>query len=295
MDPYGHGDGAIPSDLLTGRGVEWKPPARFEWRDGIWVGRHEPVHFPEGGHDHLPTDPGSWWYRHRARVVLDAARRYAPSPPVLWDIGGGTGLMAKHFRASGWRTVIVEPVLSAAVRARTATDLTLCSSLADLELPERSLPAISLFDVIEHLDDPVAILSECRRVLAPGGVILITVPALPALWSDTDRIAGHRRRYTRAQIRKEAEAAGLECLSMDYFFGLLALGALPVRWFASHRSRRSSASAAAILASEEHMLQPPRLVQHALVGVHSLEHAITQVVRLPAGLSLLAVLSTPST
>ena len=272
--------------LLKGHD-DWNP-SNFSYQDGVWVGPRVPVSYPEDGHDFLPKDLHNWWYGHRAKVVLDAAQNYTRGPRALWDVGGGTGLMAGAFANVGWKTALVEPVESAARQAIGTADAIFAGQLEDLALPSASVPAIGLFDVIEHLEDPIATLKECRRVLMPGGIILVTVPALPQLWSATDQAAGHMRRYTKAQISIEARAAGLHCLQQRYFFALLAIAALPTRIVPS--KRRSAESDAEIFARERQFLNPSPWINRLLRGIMASERAIGRLLPFPGGLSLLTVL-----
>ena len=273
--------------LLPG-GHEWGG-AGFEHDDGVWIGRKMAVSYPDDGHDVLPETLDSWWYAERAKVVLDAARTHCRGSRVLWDVGGGTGLMAMAFRDAGWRTALVEPVEPAARKAVGVADAVFAGQLEDLCLPPGSVPAIGLFDVIEHLDDPIAMLQECRRVLAPDGIVIVTVPALPRLWSATDRVGGHKRRYTKREMAHEAQGAGLQCIQQSYFFGLLALAAMPSRLIS--RRAVTDASDAEILAREARLLSPSPAVNRLFRGICATERLVGKVVPIPAGLSLLAVLA----
>lgn len=279
----------IPNDLLPGHDA-WRPKA-FEEIDGIWVGPPSSVSFPDSGHETWPGSLDNWWYGHRARIVLAAAERHRRAPRVLWDIGGGTGLMASAFQEAGWATAVVEPIEGAARQATAATDLVFAGLLEDLDLPSRSIPAIGLFDVIEHLDDPAATLRHCQRILSPGGIVVVTVPAIPRLWSATDRAAGHKRRYTKTQLESEASEAGLRVLESQYFFTTLAMAALPVRLMGDRR--RKVESDAEILAREARLLQPGRVVDRLLRLVMRAEETVARRVPMPLGLSLLGVLTHP--
>ena len=97
----------------------------------------------------------------------------------------------------------------------------LCGRLEDLDLPPDSVECISAFDVIEHIPLVSKFLSEVHRVLVPGGVVMVTVPALSMLWGDEDDFAGHQRRYTKAQLVSEFEACGFVKLHTEYLYASL--------------------------------------------------------------------------
>ena len=276
----------IPKNVVPGY-ESWRPEA-FEKKDGIWIGPRAAVSYPEAGHEIWPESLDNWWYAHRAQIVLESAERYRRGPRAIWDIGGGTGLMSAAFREQGWATVVVEPIEAAARLAVSKADIVFAGVLEDLEVPPGSVPALGLFDVIEHLDDPTVVLRHCQRILAPGGIVLVTVPAIPFLWSATDRAAGHKRRYTKAQMRTEAAAVGLRAAELRYFFVLPALAALPLRLAGD--SRRQQDADEAILRREARLLTPPPRVDGLLHAVLRIERSIGRHIAFPIGLSLMAVL-----
>jgi SAM-dependent methyltransferase len=84
-----------------------------------------------------------------------------------------------------------------------------------------AIPAIGLFDVLEHIEDAQAFLKSLERRLAPGGRIYLTVPAGEWLWSHEDEDAGHFRRYALADLAGALEKAGLAMEYATGFFGFL--------------------------------------------------------------------------
>jgi SAM-dependent methyltransferase len=133
---------------------------------------------------------------------------------------------------------------------------------------------MTLLDVLEHVDDTRA-LAEARRVLRPGGLLLITVPAMPWLWSYRDRAAGHRRRYTRSALRRLAEDCGFEVAELRYYQCAL----LPLVAASRLGGRRNSSFEYA----EE---RPPRLLNELFSWINGAEARLHA--DLPWGTSLAA-------
>ena len=96
-------------------------------------------------------------------------------------------------------------------------------------MPSDSIPIIGMFDVIEHLDDPGILVGEACRVLEPSGVLVVTVPALSWLWSESDNNAGHQRRYTRRSLDAFMVTAGFERVMSAYLFVSLVVPAALLR------------------------------------------------------------------
>ena len=75
---------------------------------------------------------------------------------------------------------------------------------------------ITAFDVVEHLDDDLAGLKEMRRVLRPGGRVLLFVPTFMFLWGLQDDVSNHRRRYRLPELSRILEQAGFEVERTSY-------------------------------------------------------------------------------
>jgi SAM-dependent methyltransferase len=90
-----------------------------------------------------------------------------------------------------------------------------------------SVDLVVALDVLEHVDDRTA-LRECARILRDGGLLVLTVPAFPSLWSRRDQLAGHRRRYRRGELIRQLKDSGFEVAETAYYqfalFPFLAVG-----------------------------------------------------------------------
>ena len=135
-------------------------------------------------------------------------------------------------------------------------------------------------EVIEHVDSDLAALHEYRRVLRPGGTLLVTVPAYESLWSSHDDWAGHRRRYGAGQLARTVARAGFEVERTSYYFSFLVPPAYAVRRTPLRRLVGD--------ADEETSGSP--LVSRLMTAAARAERAVMRRAgRLPFGLSVLAL------
>lgn len=179
------------------------------------------VSYPEDGHDVChAVESTSFWFAHRNRALAAVITAFAPPAglPFL-DVGGGNGFVATMIQGLGHRVVMIEPGEAGARFARDrGLEEIVQSSIVDLEVAPASIGAMGLFDVLEHIEDDVAALRRLREMLVDDGRIYLTVPAHRALWSSIDEQAGHFRRYTRKQLVRVLEEAGLEVDFASYYF-----------------------------------------------------------------------------
>ena len=186
--------------------------------------------YPEDGHRRIAeVEESSFWFRHRADCVLTLLAQADVTGPVV-DLGGGNGLVAKRVQDAGYDVLLVEPGADAVRRAQArGVRSTVCAAMDEAGLEPDSLHAATLLDVLEHLDDPAQRLDWLRSRLRPGAPLILTVPALPALWSGEDVHLGHRRRYTARTLRREIAEAGLCVERLSYIFAPLVLPVFALR------------------------------------------------------------------
>lgn len=130
----------------------------------------------------------------------------------------------------GCRIALLEPTLTACQNGkRRGLRTVVCGTLEKDTVKDGSIEQLLLLDVLEHIEDDGAFLRTMYRKLAPGGRVLLTVPAFQRLWSSEDDEARHYRRYRLEELKDAAQNAGFEVLYSNYFFEFLFLPILFVR------------------------------------------------------------------
>jgi SAM-dependent methyltransferase len=157
------------------------------------------------------------------------------------EAGAGIGTVSKLLlaRASLRALTLIEPAANNVpiLRERFAGDSRVKVYHGYLEDLTRSLKSDSIIavNVLEHVEKDDAFLKASFNILAPGGALLLLVPALPAIFGSLDRAFDHFRRYTRSGIREQLLDAGFEIERLSY---LNTLGV--AAWFVSGRIFRRS-------------------------------------------------------
>jgi hypothetical protein len=125
---------------------------------------------------------------------------------------------------AGWDVVLVEPGPSGARNAKKrGLAHVICGTTHSAGFKNGSLPAIGVFDVVEHIENDLGFLRQLWDLLEPGGMLYLTVPAYNFLWSHEDVDAGHFRRYTLGALEKKLCEVGLETVFGTFIFGFLPL------------------------------------------------------------------------
>lgn len=108
------------------------------------------------------------------------------------------------------------------------------ADVCDLPIADGSVDAVVSSNLLEHVPNDRKALSEFIRVLKPGGIAAVVVPAGPGVYDYYDRFLSHERRYARRELARKAQAAGFEILT-DTFLGTLLF---PPFWMVKKRNRR---------------------------------------------------------
>ena len=225
-----------------------------------------------------------WWFRGRQRILESALRREIGSSRSLSIASVGCGPP----NTLTWLTPFTEPggrlVGLDADPSHASPKSSLNFVVGRLEaspLTSRSFDVLLALDVLEHLDNDVLGLREAARMAKPGGLIVVTVPALPWLWGNQDIINHHRKRYTERSLRRVFSDARLPSPRVTYFNTLLFPPIAVMRCLrsvaGSSRQPRSDFDGAR-----------PGIANEILAAVFSLERWWVGRIPMPIGVSLLA-------
>ena len=178
------------------------------------------------------VEQSHWWHTGRRKIIAsfveDICCRVTDRRPRILDVGCGTGanllMLSQYGDAEG--VDVSEDALSFC-RERGLNNVKLGAAEA-LPYDDGTFDLVTALDVVEHLDDDLAGLREMRRVLRPGGRVLLFVPTFMFLWGLQDDVSHHRRRYRMPELRRVLEQAGFEVerttyANITFFMPILAM------------------------------------------------------------------------
>lgn len=170
-----------------------------------------------------PAAPEEGWvpaprYLLRRQRILRQLRDMHPCDVI--EIGCGAGMLLQELAVRGFRCEALET----SPQARELIDRLARKTGHAINVhdtPEVSwagrFPLVMAFEVLEHIENDVDAMKQWASWLAPGGTLLMSVPAHPRLWSVADEWAGHYRRYRKRDLVRVVTAAGLEIEQIECF------------------------------------------------------------------------------
>lgn len=230
-------------------------------------------------------DPASHWYyiaKGKAIRALIGEGRHAS----MLDVGAGSGVFSEILTKAGVAetSLCVDPNYTDEFLAKDGDgpiDYVRSVTETDASL-------VLMIDVIEHVDDDVALISDYARMAPAGAKFLVSVPAFSFLWSSHDEFLEHRRRYTIESLERSIKAAGLRPITSRYFFGMLfpAVAAMRLADRAiNFKNEREPAASA---------LKPaPEWLSKALIAFHDIERATLFPVNKLAGVTAFCLAEKP--
>jgi len=227
-----------------------------------------------------------WFYAGKRRIVFDSLRQLGAlhAEAVLIDCGAGTGRFVQEAARSCTAIAVDDHDESLEMaRKRLGEEAVRRGSCTALPFADASADIVTALDVIEHVADDRRAVDEMLRILKPGGVMVITVPAFQSLWSDWDVALHHFRRYRRSGLHALLSEAGLEVVRCDYI-NVLAFPAVWVlrKWRTWFPPRSSDNGPRA-----EERIPPPWL--NRLLSACFVFPAVQTAISFPFGVGLLAV------
>jgi SAM-dependent methyltransferase len=226
-------------------------------------------------------DSTHWWYRARREILSDYLTRYAalPRDARILEIGCGTGHNLPMLARFGTVDAIEIDAAARAIASERLGKPVAAAPLPTLPGVERgAYDLIAVLDVVEHIEDDVAALSAMADCLAPGGKILITVPAHPWMWSAHDTVNHHHRRYSKRALDAAIGRAGLTHNGLRWFNSLLFPAAVAARVAGKLTGKDDSDDS-----------PPAKPLNTAFEAIFGLERHLVGRLPLPPGLSIITL------
>ncbi|MBW4709218.1 class I SAM-dependent methyltransferase [Roseobacter sp. YSTF-M11] len=223
-----------------------------------------------------------WWFAARRKILATVISRLLTLPrnARILEAGCGTGGNLGMLSQFGQvRAFELDTVARRTAEAKSGVAVTEGALPDAVPFTAEQFDLVALFDVLEHVEDDAGALAALAARLAPGGRIVMTVPAFPWLWSRHDERHHHFRRYTRAHLAQVTAAAGLRMEHGFYFNTAL----FPVAVLA-----RAIKALLGVNRADDTL--PARPVNAVLRTVFGAERHLVGRMAMPVGLSLCAVL-----
>lgn len=226
-----------------------------------------------------------WWSVSRRKIIETVINNYIKDlgkNACALDIGSGTGInfniLSKYTQnISGME---YDPYAIELSNKNNNFNVLQGSLPDNIPFPDEKFDLVTLFDVLEHIDDDINSLKNILAKVKPGGYFLMTVPAYQFLWSKHDETVEHKRRYTLNELLNKMENFNISIKYKSYFNTYLLPLIVAIRFF---RSKVSS------LKNQDDVFLPSKPINFLLRLIMSSERFIIKRGSLPFGVSIIVL------
>ncbi len=221
-----------------------------------------------------------WWFVGRRRLALKLLRSHvSKSNPDVLDLGCGTGVVLRELAAWAKPVGLDMSDLALDFCQKRSLSRLIQGDGAKLPVRDESVDAIIGLDIFEHIEDDNAAFAEAYRVLRPGGILVLSVPAFKSLWGPHDVALMHFRRYRKSEVKQGLERAGFRVRRTSYSVFFLFPIVVVWRLFEKRKSGPAKAS----------LVTVPNWINSTLISLQNLEARMVSTMDLPWGSSVIAV------
>ncbi|MBU1890893.1 class I SAM-dependent methyltransferase [Patescibacteria group bacterium] len=223
-----------------------------------------------------------WWHQGRRYIIEALLKKYLPksnrSVEIL-DLGCGTGINFEVLNKFGIVKGVDNSLQAINFCQKRGIDSVVLGNVEELKVPDESVDVVTAFDILEHLDDEVA-LKSIYRVLKTGGLVFILAPAYQFLWSGHDEALHHKRRYSISEMHRKLSRAGFRMKKRSYCISFLSLPIVLYRLYTSLGSSRKQATSYVIL---------PKWLNSFFVQLLRIEATLLTRLNFTFGISILCI------
>ena len=248
------------------------------------------ISYPKDMYEQYGTEADAgYWVIHRSNEILRELKQFGLSQLV--EVGAGTGSVCGFLAQNGIEITAIEPLKAGAMSIQKKGVQTICGRLEIVNFPPESIKAYGVFDVLEHIENPIQLLDEMYRTLEPGGYLFVTVPCGQWLWGELDKSLGHYRRYSTRTINEVVSRSGFIRIKSRYLFLSLVLPAFIMRAIPFRLGIRKSEQQVLETVQSE---QSSKIVVNTIMKfVFSFESFISKLAPLPYGLTIFMIAQKP--
>ncbi|MFA6097225.1 MAG: methyltransferase domain-containing protein [Candidatus Paceibacterota bacterium] len=224
-----------------------------------------------------------WWHVGRRFIFTRLIRRYAAcfkNDLSIVDVGCGTGGNFEFLENFG-RVLGADNSTFAVEYCRKKGKTVKLVSKDVLPFPDGSCDLVTVFDVLEHIENDGRMIEECRRILKKGGKIVAAVPAYMSIWSSHDEILGHRRRYSKKELLGKVEERGFRTIKITHCITFMFPIIFVFRLISKKFSKSSRTNSAYFML--------PGIINSLLAAILRVESCLIDKIEMPFGCSVVIV------